>query len=117
MTSRCSVPDCHVVAEIVLADPEGIELDMCREHGNDAIHRSGGDIHGVRLIRRPHCFLTGCDAAAAAVLEDREGLPRPVCLPHWDDLSWIDGRRERTLLNSPRRLGPSRVGAARWSRD
>lgn len=89
MTAQCAVPDCYAVAEIVVRDLDGDELDVCREHWSEAMHRSGGLIRGVRLIERPGCFITGCDSGAAAVIDDTEGLPRPVCELHWDDLSWV----------------------------
>jgi hypothetical protein len=81
--------DCPFIAEVVLSDDGGEELDVCRGHWHDALDRSNGVIRGVRLIRAPGCFLGGCGNPAVLVIEDDQGLPRPVCSTHWDDLRWF----------------------------
>jgi hypothetical protein len=89
VTGGCAIPNCHDPAEVVIRDPEGGELDVCRDHWHEALDRSHGLIRGVRLIRRPTCFLAGCGHAASNAIEDTDGLPRPVCGPHWRDLAWV----------------------------
>ncbi len=44
---RCLV--CPARAELVVADPDGDEADLCAEHWREALLRSGGLIRGVRL--------------------------------------------------------------------
>lgn len=90
MHDRCGVPDCPAIAEIVVRDPGGGELDACRRHWHEALQRSNGLIRGVRLIRRPACFLSGCANAAVEIIDDSDGLPLPVCEAHRDDLSWVN---------------------------
>jgi hypothetical protein len=105
VNGQCAIQDCDGVAEVVIGDPQGGELEVCRTHWHDALDRSHGVIRGVRLIRKPSCFLSGCTGTATSAIEDSEGLPRPVCAQHWSDLSWVG--------HPP----PSRVGAALgWSR-
>lgn len=99
MHGKCAIPECRFIAEIVVSDPAGDELDVCRGHWHDALDRSSGLIHGIRLIRQPRCFLSGCDSLVAVVIEDGDGLPRPVCAGHWSDLECVVG----TSTSMPRR--------------
>jgi hypothetical protein len=95
---RCAEPGCPFIAEVVLSDPDGDELDVCRDHWHDALDHGDGRIRGVRLIRRPECFLSGCGRPAAAAIEDDQGLPRPVCPTHGDDLRWLAATDRRPSL-------------------
>jgi len=47
---RCLVCPAHAV--LVVRDPNGEEADLCVEHWEEALRRSGGLIRGVRFVER-----------------------------------------------------------------
>jgi hypothetical protein len=52
MTARCALWDeCRADALLVISDASGHELEVCREHWQEALRRSGGLIRATRFVR------------------------------------------------------------------
>jgi len=90
MISECQVGGCPLIARIIVSDPIGAELMVCRTHWRDALEASGGQICGVRLIEGPDCFHDACRAMTVVLVWQASGTAVPACQQHADDLSWVN---------------------------
>lgn len=103
MTGVCEVNNCQLVARVKAGDVNEDARLLCVRHWNRAPEIVPDDLHTIRVVDLPACFVYRCKREVVTIVGRYDERPRHVCQRHLDDLSWVDLPQELSLDRRCRR--------------